>query len=445
MNFFGSLFASKSPTERVRQAARRDGLKYNQKTAAELSALISGAIDDALIDLLFALEAGGPYCHMARDALNCCGHPKAVARLLDTIERGDQQAEQTALCFAHPANATAAGVIARLIQIANTSRKYHAVAGAARALSEIGTADAKDGLRLFKELPSRDLYFDYSVDEDSGASTPIYRSSAFLGQQPDARASADANALLQRENPFLFASGATARCLLQDCLAAPQNRLTLLANLEVALVDGFNPSRLMAYDRQELPPIALEQAMKAAKASWPDRLKQLREILAEEDTSRLEAYLLNSFMRGNARQMAVYQALPQKRPISELPGLDQAFTTLAEIEDYAAVAPRREALMQIDRARALPEDTGFRLGALLKSYANLPPEMRRTVTDEFITPQLSDPRWEVRRQAIKALANLPAQDSTPLLQRYLESGETDFELLSHARDAIKHNQKTNSG
>lgn len=432
------LFASKSGPERVRSAARRDGLTYNRKTAAELDALIAGPITDELVDLLLVLGRGGPYYKVARQALDTCGHPKAVARLLDTIKHGQNQneVEAAADCFGHPPNATAAGVLEKLAQIANGSNNFHSVRGALRALGLIGSAEALETLRRFNEQPARELYYDYHIDEDIGKTTNIYQSSAFLGQRPDARQRANAEAALSRANPFIFGSLTEAERRLRDCLAEPEGRWELREQLRAAIVEGFSLPRKLE-SNNGVPPIALEEAANAARIGWPSRLERLRAILVEEDTSRLEAHLLNTVARGYLSVLPFYQALPRKRPIPELPGLDRPFTTLGEVEEFAAAAPRRRALEQIAQARARPDDAEFRLTALVETYALLPAEMRPAVVNEFIAPLFADTRWASRRMAIKALADLPLEETAPLLQRFLESGETDVELLSYARDALE--------
>lgn len=440
-----AFFARKSGPERVRSAARRDGPNYNPKTAAELDALIAGPITDELVDLLLHLADGGAYYKIAREALDACGHPKAVARLLNRIDYGQnqQEIESVAVCFRYPPNAMAAGVVERLSQIANGSNNFHQVRGALRALGLIGSAEARETLRLFDEQTARNLCFDSGFDEDANEMTYIYRSSAFLGQRPDVGQLAYAQAKLREANPFIFGSLTEVERLLPDCLREPDGRWILREQLRTAIVDGFSwpykgfcmPGMLKSNDI--LPPNALWEMANAAHVSWPSRLERLRTILAEEDTSRLEAFLLNKFADGFLSDLPFYQALPRKRPITELYGLDHPFTTLEEVEEYGAGAPRRRALERIAQARARPNDAEFRLTELVETYTLLPAEMCSTVVNEFIAPLLADTRWASRRMAIKALADLPLEEAASLLERFLKSGETDVELVSYARDALE--------
>jgi hypothetical protein len=441
MTFFEKLFGGGKPTiESVERRVDRDGLVFNKKTAEAILALVAAGQSAELVAFLIKLARGGPYCTMAFQAIGMSGHPAAIEYLLGCIEDhyAYNKGKEAVEFFRLPQNS---GAALRLLDIALTSDNFHCVKAAVTALTSIQTEQARAALQHFQNQPSRDCVWDWAGDTDDGSVYVTYVSTLQLKQRPRANELREVEDALSRLNVFLYGPDGGAGDMLRGFLSSPETETTLVWALSL-----FLRTERFSFDYRSTGDKALHvvhELVQARERSFPARKEEIGRLLATEDTSRLEVYLLNRIAAGFTSYLDLYEALPRRRDVSQLPGLAHPFKNEAEVRDYVRMFPIRAAERALDaaekaldRAREAPGDFDLQLKAFAEAYRVLGPERAPALVREFIEPRLKDPVWGVRKKALRALETLRRADAEPVLLAFLSGRETNFKLQRYAREAL---------
>jgi HEAT repeat protein len=442
MTLFDKLFGGGKPTiASVQARIRREENVFNKKTEEALLALIAGDQSRELIAFLSSLAESGRYNELAFDALGRSGHPDAIEYLLDCIEDNrdsNMRRDKAVELFRLPQNS---GAVQRLLDIALTSSNFHCVKAAVTALKSIETDQARAALQHFQNQPSRDCLWGRTSDIDEGSVRNTYQSTLVLKQKPRANELRKVEERLSGINVFLYGPDGGAGDMLRRFLSSPETETTLVWALSL-----FLRTERFSFDYRSTGDEALHvvhELVQACERSFPARKEEIGRLLATEDTSRLEVYLLNRIAAGFTSYLDLYEALPRRRDVSQLRGLAHPFKNEAEVRDYVRMFPIRAAERALDaaeraldRAREKPGDFDFQLKAFAEAYRVLGPERAPALVREFIEPRLKDPDWGVRKKALRALETMRRADAEPVLLAFLSGGETNSKLQRYAREAL---------
>jgi hypothetical protein len=427
---------------KLEKMVKADRATFRQATADAILALGDQPFSEENFSFLYGKSSTGPYCDIALRALGMIGHPRTIELLIREVRYPGASYERWVKAYRNPRNQLA---VEPLLEIALTSGNYIAVESALRALGAIGGTQAQEAIGRFRAAPSRIVTVLWA-----GFETPEPVSTTFLGQRPSERELSLVHGKLTRENIFSFGSDEEALAALERCLDTPES--APLPQLEAFLAKGITPPRgeigvrgpgiTRSAGSPDLPRQAVDEWIAGSRLNFDQRDQAIRGRLALADKRRLEAHILNRLEADRSRALDFYLLLPERSELATLQGLAHPFQGEDEIPAYLAQLRQRDLArirhdieLQVDEARARPDDPEARLAAFLAAYQN-ESEFGLSLLAELVEPLLADQRWAVRKRTIETLAKTQTEIVSRVLERHAAS-ETDFELQTYARQTAQ--------